>query len=291
MPCYRPIPAWRTPAGEVVFRIAPDSSPLKLPCSKCDGCLLERSRQWAVRMMHELKYHDQAAFITLTYDEDHLPRCGSLHKKHFQNFMKRLRKEVSPVKLRYFHVGEYGEKFKRPHYHAIIYGCDFIDDRYDVEKTKRGDLVWRSPLLDQTWSAGLNQVGTVTFESCAYVARYVTKKVYGDSGVHHYAGRAPEYATMSRRPGIGYAHFKEFSESIYNFDQIIVRGHKSKPPKFYDRLLEKEFKSVYERVKEDRECAREISNPEKRSPYTLRAKELALQSKSGTIKRRYEKDG
>lgn len=287
MPCYRPIPAWRTPAGDVVLRIAPDSSSLKLPCRQCPGCLLDRSRKWAIRMVHELRFHEASSFITLTYDDDHLPRGGSLHKKHFQDFMKRLRKHLFPKRVRFFHVGEYGEQFARPHYHAIIFGYDFLDRRYDLELTDRGDTVWRSPELDLLWTSGLNQVGSVTFESCAYVARYVTKKIFGDAS-HHYQGRAPEYATQSRRPGIGSQHFDQFVDEIYRFDEVVSRGVSSKPPEYYDKLLEKNFPVLYERVKEDRECARELSNPANRSPYTLRAKELALLAKSGTIKRRYE---
>jgi len=264
VPCYHPIRAWRDNNG-VVFRETPDSQDIKLPCGGCIGCKLERSRQWALRLVHENRLHDSSSFITLTYDNAHLPYPPSINPKDFQDFMKRLRKDVYPKKVRFFHSGEYGDVGMRPHYHAIIFGQDFADKMYDVETTDRGDIVWSSPVLDRLWPFGMNRVGVVTFESCAYVARYVVKKVNGRRAKVHYEwydpidGEAhmlhPEYATMSRRPGIGSDHVKRYLEEIYPRDECIARGFASKPPKFYDKVLEKLSPEVYAQVKEQRECA------------------------------------
>ena len=101
VPCYHPVSAYRTSEG-VFFKEVADSSLIRLPCGRCIGCRLERSRQWALRLTHENRFHDKSAFITLTYDEDHLPKDGSLNLKHFQDFMKRLRKFKKYTKLRFF---------------------------------------------------------------------------------------------------------------------------------------------------------------------------------------------
>lgn len=297
MPCYHPLDAWRDAKG-VHFRIVADSTPIKLPCGNCIGCRLERSRQWAVRLVHEKRFHDESSFITLTYAQEHLPRDGSLNVKHFQDFMKRLRKSIEPKKVRFFHAGEYGERKGRPHYHAIIFGEDFRRGGYDVEESDRGDTTWTSPALDALWPFGLNRVGDVTFESCAYVARYVTKKVNGRQAKSHYEriceatgeifDLKPEYATMSRRPGIGALHFEKYHQEIYPSDEVVSRGHPSKPPKFYDRMLEKCNPPLYAQVKDDRECALSLSSKYERSPTRLRVREAVKLAAIGHLSRKYE---
>lgn len=297
MPCYHPISAWRNAKG-VSFIPNMDGHPIRLPCGRCIGCRLERSRQWAVRLVHENRFHDESAFITLTYDENHLPRDGSLDIKHFQDFMKRLRKFLHPRKVRFFHAGEYGEKFGRPHYHAIIFGASFREGGTLVEVSDRGDTTWSSPDLGRLWPFGINRVGEVSFESCAYVARYVTKKVNGDRAKSHYervdpvTGEcfrvAPEYATMSRRPGIGATHFGRYAREIYPCDEVISRGFPSKPPKFYDRLLEKSDPSLYALVKDNRECALSLSPVSERSPRRIAVRETCKLAQIGHLSRRYE---
>lgn len=296
MPCYHPIPAWRNANG-VYFRDTPNTTPFKVPCGRCIGCRLERSRQWALRLVHENRFHEESAFITLTYDEDHLPLDGSLNVKHFQDFMKRLRRRLGSTKLRYFHAGEYGEKLGRPHYHAIIFGCGF-SDRFEEEVSDRGDRTWRSGLLSEVWPFGLNRVGSVTFESCAYVARYITKKVNGQRAELHYErcdpfsgevfSLSPEYCTMSRRPGIGFGHFERYQKEIYSSDTVVCRGHESRPPKFYDKLLEKFAPDKYALIKEERECALELSSSKDRTPDRLAVREAVKVAQIGHLSRRYE---
>lgn len=297
MPCYHPVSAYRTSDG-VVFTDTIDATPIKLPCGRCIGCRLERSRQWAVRLVHENRFHDHSSFLTLTYDEDHLPKDGSLNLKHFQDFMKRLRKSYGYTKLRFFHAGEYGEKNGRPHYHAIVFGTSLMDGVTNVESTPRGDTTWESTRVNSLWPFGLHRIGRVTFESCAYVARYVTKKKTGREALTHYervcenTGEVfrlrPEYCTMSRRPGIGAAHFGKFWSEIYPSDQVVSRGHAAKPPKFYDRMLEKHNPSMYARVKDDRECALASSSIAERSPSRLFVKETVKLAQIGHLQRRYE---
>lgn len=297
MPCYHPLDAWRNASG-VSFRPTPDSQNIQLPCGRCIGCRLERSRQWALRLTHELRFHEQSSFVTLTYAPEHLPPGGSLRLKDFQDFMKRLRKGVYPQKLRFFHAGEYGEKNSRPHYHAILFGVDFMENRKSIKTTDRGDTTWESPLLSTLWPFGTHQVGSVTFESCAYTARYICKKITGPNAASHYEridpltgeifNLSPEYATMSRRPGIGTLHFQKFGSDIYPADECISRGHPSKPPKFYDRQLEKSDPALYALIKENRECALEVSPKGERSPSRLHVRETVKKAQIGSLKRKYE---
>ena len=214
--------------------------PIKVPCGQCIGCRLERSRQWAIRCVHEASLHDRNCFLTLTYDDYHVPLDGSLNKAHFQNFMKRLRKKYG-VGIRYFHCGEYGEKFQRPHYHAIIFNHDF-SDKY-LWSSKLGNDLYRSESLEGLWPYGHSSIGDVTFESAAYVARYITKKITGKEAEQHYeycnkltgeiTQRQPEYVTMSRRPGIAKGWFDKYTTDVYPSDNIVIRGKKMKPPKYY----------------------------------------------------------
>jgi len=237
--CYHPLDcvgvvSGRT--GRLAIRFSGPGEPMQVPCGQCIGCRLDRSVQWAARCMHEAQLHDENCFITLTYDDDHIPKDRSLCVKHFQDFMKRLRKRVG--KVRFFHCGEYGDIDFRPHYHACLFGFQFTD--LESVSTRDGSKKF-SPLLMDLWPYGFNVVGDVTFESAAYVARYCMKKVTGSMAKDHYGEKKPEYVTMSRRPGIGSEWIKKFKSETYRDDTIIVRGVPTKPPRFYDEYLDVDF--------------------------------------------------
>lgn len=254
MPCYYPMQAYRArslnESGKrgIVFSLKDgyQDMPVTLPCGQCIGCRLERSRQWAVRCVHEAQMYDDNCFITLTYSNDFLPPDGSLSVRDFQLFMKRLRKRFGDG-IRFFHCGEYGEKFRRPHYHALLFNFDFVDKT--LWKEVNGQKLYRSKALEELWPYGHSSVGTATFESAAYVARYIMKKVNGDDSFLHYANvdvdtgevlsvLKPEYTTMSRRPGIGKAWFDKFGSDVFPRDEVVVRGKKMRPPKYYDSVYE-----------------------------------------------------
>lgn len=134
---------------------------LSLPCGRCTGCRLERSRQWAVRCMHEASQHKKNCFITLTFDSEHCPKDMSLDYRVFQLFMKRFRKRVHPLSIRFYMCGEYGELFGRPHYHALIFGYDFPDKAY-YAKSGAGEDIYISRVLSDLWPFGLATIGECT---------------------------------------------------------------------------------------------------------------------------------
>jgi hypothetical protein len=242
--------------------------------------------------MHEAKYHEQKAFLTLTYDDLHLPENGSLDKSHFQKFMKRLRKQHGG-KLRYFMCGEYGDTTDRPHYHAILYGCDFAD-RTKYKKSDRGEQLWKSDELDRIWGLGLCSIGAVTPQSCGYVSRYIMKKVTGDLAQEHYARinpttgewylLTPEYVNMSRRPGIGKDFYDDFKTDLYPSDSAISAGKQMPVPKYYDRQLEKENPALLEQLKARRQ-ARARKHKADNTPERLAVRKLILQSKAKMLTR------
>lgn len=242
MPCYHPIEAWKV-GGEVVFHGADFVPHFAVPCGQCIGCRLERSRQWAVRVMHESQLYEDNCFVTLTYDDDHVPVNNSLQYGDFQRFMKRLRKRWL---VRFFCAGEYGEEEFRPHFHAVIFGYAFRGDRKHWKQLPSGFSVDRSVELEALWPLGYSSVGDLSFESAAYIARYVTKKVTGDKAEGHYrridletgeiTWLCPEFVHMSLKPGIGAEWFQKFGKEVFPLDRVVARGVPSKPPKYYDRL-------------------------------------------------------
>lgn len=255
MPCFHPLRAYYTDhtnpsTGKRYLTFdhhnqAQGYSHLTLPCGRCIGCRLERSRQWAIRCMHEASLHEHNAFVTLTYNDEHLATLPgadeghpSLYPSHFTNFMKRLRHSRGPG-VRFFHCGEYGDKTNRPHHHALLFNCSFPDK---LPTTLPGNTNYRTYIsadLTQLWGHGHTYLSDVTFESASYVARYSLKKVYGEGADDWYMGRRPEYLTMSRRPGIATDYFNKFYREIYMRDSCILNGREVKPPKFYDLKYEK----------------------------------------------------
>lgn len=238
--------------------------PIQLPCGQCVGCRLERSRQWAMRCMHEKRLHRDSCFVTLTYDNDCLPPGGSLVKRDFQLFMKKLRKARGKG-IRYYMCGEYGDLNKRPHYHAIYFGLDFADKKV-AGQNGRGDVYYESAQLSGLWGLGRCMLGDVTFDSAAYVARYVMKKVTGEKAAAHYEvmdadgvvyDRLPEYTDMSRGGrsglgGIGKGYYEKYGSEVRAHDSVIVNGRDVRPPRFYDGLTEAVDPKRYAAIKRRR---------------------------------------
>lgn len=254
MTCYNPVLGfYGKPNADgkrpVVFKESEaDRSYIKqsvsLPCGHCVGCRIDRASQWAVRCVHEASLWKDNCFITLTYNDENLPKDGSVDVREWQLFMKKLRNIKSGV--RFFHCGEYGAELGRPHYHACLFNYDFPDR--ELFSTRGDTKIYTSSLLDGLWGKGFCTVGDVSFQSAAYVARYVMKKVYGDEAVDHYRGRKPEYITMSRKPGIGHDYYRKFKSDMFPRDYVVHDGKRLTVPRYYAKLLEKDDVDTFETV-------------------------------------------
>lgn len=150
------------------------------------ACRINKQREWVARLQLEMLTAPLSCFVTLTYDDTHLPEGYQLKKEDCQLWLKRLRERLEPRKIRYFLVGEYGEQTERPHYHVILYGVSIAE----------------SPLVQSSWTLGGVHVGTVGPGSLSYVCGYVLKKMTNKKD-KRLKGRQPEFTLMSRKPGLG----------------------------------------------------------------------------------------
>ncbi len=313
MPCYFPLAAYRltsrvkkTEKGkDIILFTKPQSNceRIQLPCGQCIGCRLSRSVMWATRCMNEAQTHEENCFITLTYDEAHLPADYSLSVEDLQKFFKRFRKDIQPKKIRYFGAGEYGDESWRPHYHAIIFGYDFSIDRYPVKPVGSDNQYYISPQLSKIWPLGNHIITDFCFDTAAYVARYCVKKINGDKADDHYhrtiidwneftgeiydfreVDLLPEFALMSRRPGIGYEWYSRYKSDCYPSDYLVVDERKVPIPKYYDKLLEEENKFIFASQKAKRKI-QSIMDYENSTLERLSVREHCKQEQVKTLKR------
>lgn len=242
----------------------------ELPCGRCIDCRLEYSRQWANRMMLELQQYDENTcwFLTLTYDDEHLPIVGfpdpdvvqgTLVPDDMTLFLKRLRDSEryhKDNKFRYFYCGEYGSNgTRRPHYHAIMFNLP-LDDLVLFGFSKTGYPLYNSDYITKKWGNGFVTVSPVSWDTCAYTARYVLKKqakTAEDKDLLEFYGVAPEFVRMSRKPGIGAAAYRK---EMFDYDYINLRtsdgGIQIKPPRFYEKMLGEEDPIRLEDIKMNR---------------------------------------
>lgn len=251
MRCVAPFVAVRKPGGVRLLGNARSgffkSGEFPLPCGKCVACLQNRARNWAVRATHELQYHTRSCFLTLTYDEEHLPYAGSLVPEHFQKFMRRVRAEFG-ADIKFLGCGEYGARWGRPHYHAILFGVDFFQDR--VKSGSRfGHDVYRSVCLQNLWPLGRCEIGSATVGSAGYVAGYVVKKL----GQERLDGREPEFLRMSLRPALGMRWIADNYRHVYARDSVVLDGFELPVPRAYDKWLAREHPFLWEEVQFKRE--------------------------------------
>lgn len=251
MPCYKPIRAYQAKDGTIQFaETKRTAGQLDLPCGQCIGCRIDRAREWSIRIMHEASLYENNCFVTLTYDDTHLPNDNNLEHRHWQLFAKKLRNHRGP--FRYYMAGEYGDTDQRPHYHACIMGLDFHDAKH-WKKNAAGTWTQTSEELQQLWPHGFATRGDLTPQSANYTARYVMKKHLGlaaaayetidENGVIH--TRIPEYCRMSTRPGIGAHYYDRFHKDMHIHDHTILPGGiKQKVPRYYDKRADK--RTIYD---------------------------------------------
>ena len=243
----------------------------ELPCGQCIDCRLKYSREWAFRCMCEAEQYEHNEMLTLTYNEENIPKnyqinpktgCvepggGTLVKKDVQDFLKRLRKKYPG--FRYYMCGEYGDKHQRPHYHLIMFNLKVDDKEYlrdsVSEWSKIKNKLYTSKDIEKIWGKGFITLNEVNFETCAYVARYVTKKVKGPTSEEEYElrGQLPEYTCMSRNPGIGEKYYQLNKEKFYEKKKIWQKTQKGlleiNPGRYFEKLIEKENEEILKKLK------------------------------------------
>lgn len=190
-----------------------------LPCRHCLACRIQHTREWAVRLMHELDSHQNASFTTLTYNDESLPKNGSLDKSELQRFFKRLRKAGKV--FRYYAVGEYGGRFERPHYHVIFFGQSFLEKNDSV--------------LKEAWPYGFNYTGSVTYDSCRYVAGYCIDKLSGPLAISTYGSNEAPFQLQSK--GLGKNWCDKNADKIQAGKQFTSLGRPIGLPAYYKRRL------------------------------------------------------
>ncbi|QCQ84974.1 replication initiator protein [Blackfly microvirus SF02] len=253
MTCFYPVSGFRGPTGGLVMvkSKSPSQIPLTVPCGRCIGCRMTRSRQWAARIGHEASLHEENSFVTLTYNDRNLPDDYSVSVRALQLFLKRLRKKIEPRRVRFYACGEYGEKTLRPHYHIILFGYQF-PDLVVWRRSPTGFYLYRSEILEELWQQkGHCEIGQVTASSGGYVARYCLKKIGGAPAADHYTRLHPltgeichvhpEFATQSTRPGIGSTWFDKYERDAFPSDFLVVEGQKVPVPSYYTRKLKDRY--------------------------------------------------
>lgn len=211
-----------------------NGEPIQVPCGKCFECLQQKSIEWSHRIADECKAHSESCFITLTYDNEHLPVDGSVNRRDVQLFLKRLRKRVHPKKIRVFYCGEYGKKALRPHYHIIVFGW-FPSDCVVWQRDEHGEHLFRSPTVEKTWTFGFSSVGKVTLESAKYCAKYMQKLQKLPPTL------AKPFLGMSNRPGIGY---NAIDPNSLVGDRIYHNGKSCKVPRYYLKVMERQGRDL-----------------------------------------------
>lgn len=236
-----------------------------IPCGSCYSCRMTKARDWTVRCLLESQYHEESWFITLTYDDDHLPYNvdsvsgeftgkSSLVKSDLQKFIKRLRKNYSfDNHISYLACGEYGDLSLRPHFHLLLFGLK-LDDLKEYKKTPLGYSLYNSDFITKCWPYGYSVIAPVTYESAAYVSRYTVKK-QGDFGKDIYDDYLieKEFLLCSLKPAIGYQYYVDHRDEIYKYDAIYLpEGKVVKPPRYFDKLFERDYPEKMEFIKEHR---------------------------------------
>lgn len=248
MSCYRPLKAHYRPGAVPKLGTDPhgDARVMEWPCGRCIGCKLDHARMWSIRITHEAQLYDSNLFLTLTYDQEHLPPSLGLEYDDYRGFMKRLRARLRGVSegpdgrrpIRFFVAGEYGGRTGRPHWHAILFNVAFPDS----EKFQNGTL--RSQLCEDLWQRGNVVIGAVNSRSAAYVAGYTLKKARGRRGEDYYEDtvnpvtgeigrRRREFVVMSRKPGIGAWWYARFGADLFPVDHAVMEGRQHKVPRYY----------------------------------------------------------
>jgi hypothetical protein len=249
MPCRSPLTGYKAPDGTIKFGSRKDSlgrfGLLTFRCGVCRDCRLFRAREWAIRCYHEGQLHEDSCFVDLTFAEE----PHSISKADLQLFFKRLRKSLPGKEIRYFAVGEYGEKFSRPHYHVCLFGWS-PSDRYFWNKSPNGTILYRSPHLEKVWTAGHVTVSDISAEAAGYAARYTLKKITGDKKEQHYGERTPEFNLSSL--GLGKGWIEKYYLDVARDAFVVFKGKECPVPDYYARWIKTHQPALYTKMEAKR---------------------------------------
>lgn len=302
---------------ETVKKFSPNYKKTVISCRKCIGCRLDYSRDWANRGYLESKKSKNNYFVTLTYDDEHLPMDeeittskgitytrtddwkGNLRPSDLTKFIHDIRqyyyRERGKTGIKYLACGEYGTKNQRPHYHIIFFDCPFESKDFYNARLIEHEYYWQNKIIEKYWTKGISNVSEASWNTIAYVARYVTKKAYGDQAEDERAakGQIAEFIRVSK--GIGKDYWDKNKEKILQTDSITIKNgkgvHQCKPPKYFTRLLKKENEELYKTVRVKRE--KDNANMQKAKDMThtygrlteLENQENTKKVQAGTLKR------
>jgi len=270
--------AWVTPGGLVFSQAAGErlgTVPISVPCRGCIACRITIQAEKAIRAEHERQMYDEAghpsSFITLTYDDANLPFHG-LKKADAQAVVRKIQKwsrlENHGHKLRYLIAGEYGDKFGRAHYHLVLFGTSFRQDRVPHYKSN-GRQYYTSETLTRLWGKGHADLCDLDHNRCQYAVKYALEEVKGKAAPAHYSfqtktgshQRAREFVCASNRPGLGYSWFVKYRADIFPRDELIHNGKRLPVPGYYFKLLERLHPDLYLEVKAKRVSYGEANDP------------------------------
>lgn len=373
LPCYYPIMAAQPypgarpllfGKGQEQIWLSTHGKRFHVPCLQCSGCRRRSSLEWASRCMHEAQMHRYNTYITLTYNDAHLPPNASLVHQDWVRFLKRVRNHITrgaeniylsdstqlkaylglsqrnwnrlnsgttaepqivpanttpgrsrkdtqtnPLgmreshsgtttdNIRFYMAGEYGEKYGRPHYHALLFGMDF-SDKLLHGRTKSGQRIYTSATLQELWPYGYSSLGNVTFASAAYISRYVMKKRTGDGNKTDYEildletgeiiKKKKEYNCMSRASGIGHTWLHKYHADVYTLDKVITKqGRELRPPRYYDKQFKKMDAARLEHLKHVRQLEA-IEQKAHHTPERLAVQEIVANSQARFQRRNFE---
>lgn len=238
---------------------------VEVPCGNCIECRLNKSRDWASRIVCEQMTSCNSVFVTLTYDDDHLPIgdhfLPTLVPDDVSTFFKDLRRyceyHFGVQGIRHYTAGEYGSVSARPHYHSCMFNLPriLLEQNVPYKVSFNGDIYYNNPILEKIWNKGFVVIGDLTYQSAAYVARYVVKKMKGSLAKEKYndCGIVPEFARMSRKPGIGAKYFDLMKDDIYKYDALYLpKIGKVKPSAYFDKKFSLDEPEVLEVIKGER---------------------------------------
>lgn len=276
-----------------------------IPCGKCIGCRLDYSREWANRGYLESLEYDNNYFVTITYDEEHLPQPneiidnngitwyndgtwtgGTLVPEHLTQFIKNVRqimkRNYNEDGIRFMACGEYGTEGARPHYHIIFFNLNLPQETFYNTRIINKEIYWQNTVIERAWNKGISNISQATWNTIAYTARYITKKINGEYSeeLYHANGKEKEFMRVSRMPGIGQNYYDKHKEEIYKNDSITIKNKKGivtcKPPTYFDRLYEKEFPDEFEKIQKQRRKDGENQNKLKIMNTSLYLREQLL---------------